>query len=358
MPEPLKNRYTKKLIADLASQIKSNYKNFDSTNFQKNIFNKDWKNKELKDRMAHIAITLHDFLPSNFTKAIKILKPIAKNHSGFEYMFLPAYVEYFGTEDFKTSIKALEHFTPYSSSEFAVRPFIIKYKKKMMLQMESWAQSKNYHVRRLASEGCRPRLPWAMALPDFKKDPKAVLKIIKNLKNDPSEYVRRSVANNLNDISKDHPGVLHDLAPKWLGKSTQTDKLVKHACRSLLKQGDPQILRLFGYAKTNHVKINSFKVQKSVKQGERLQFSFSLSTNKKELGMIRLEYAVYFMKSNGKQARKVFKISEAAISKPTKIVTKHHSFKYISTRKYYTGKHDIAIIVNGKEFDRLEFKLI
>ena len=144
-------------------------------------------------------------------------------------MLFPDYVECYGLEHFDSSISALETFTKYSSAEFAVRPFIMRYEQKMMSQMRKWSRSKNHHLRRLSSEGCRPRLPWSMALPAFKQDPTAILTIISALLSDGSEYVRRSVANNLNDISKDHPEIVIEITRQNLGQSDATDKLLKHA---------------------------------------------------------------------------------------------------------------------------------
>ncbi|EDN66091.1 DNA alkylation repair enzyme [Beggiatoa sp. PS] len=272
-------------------------------------------------------------------------------------MFFPCYVELYGLNEYEDSILALEYFTEFSSSEFAVRPFIKKYNRRMMVQMEKWAESSNHHVRRLASEGCRPRLPWAMALPEFKENPAPVLKILEKLKDDDSEYVRRSVANNLNDISKDNPLILIDVAQKWLGKNPNMDRLVKHACRSLLKQGQPKILELFGFVKPDHISIEAFKIQESVNMGENLEFSFILKTQQGKLGKLRIEYAVDFLKNNGKLSRKLFKISESDYSGSKKVITKHHSFKNISTRKYYTGIHGLAVIVNGKELAKGDFGL-
>jgi len=291
MPKLLKDLYSKKLINSLSCEIKKTYPSFNPTKFSKRIFDKTWKEKELKQRMRHISQTLHEFLPDNYSKAINILKPASKKFSGFEYMFFQDYVELYGMDNFNESMSALECFTKYASSEFAVRPFIVKYPKKMMRQMEKWATSDNYHVRRLASEGCRPRLPWAMALPEFKNDPSAVLKVIEKLKNDDSEYVRRSVANNLNDISKDNPNITLKTAKAWKGKNENTDKLVKHACRTLLKASNQQALRLFGYGNPKNIQLHQFKLTKKVARGGRLEFSFELKTSKKNLGRLRIEYA-------------------------------------------------------------------
>jgi len=358
MPEPLKNLFNEELINSLSNGIKETYAKFDSKSFRKSVFNKEWDDKELKERMKHISITLNKFLPNDYSTAIKILKKTSLRSSGFENMFFSGYVELYGLDEYEISISALKHFTIDSSSEFAVRPFIKKYPDKMMAQMEKWAESENFHVRRLASEGCRPRLPWAMALPEFKKNPNPVLKILKKLKNDESEYVRRSVANNLNDISKDNPQLVVDIATKWLGENRDTDRLVKHACRTLLKQGHPKILDLFGLVKPDHISMEDFRVQKSVNMGEYLEFSFILNTQQRKLGKIRIEYGIDFMKKNGKLSRKLFKISESDYSLQKKEITKRHSFRKISTRKYYPGIHGLAVIVNGHEMVIDKFVLV
>ncbi len=357
MPKLLKDLYNKKLINSLSKELVKVHSTFDETAFSKRVFDKAWRKKELKQRMRHISETLHEFLPDDYSKAINILKPVSGKFSGFEYMFFQDYVEVYGLDDFEVSIPALEHFTKYASSEFAVRSFIVKYPEKMMRQMEKWATSKNYHVRRLASEGCRPRLPWAMALAEFKDNPSPVLKVIEKLKNDESEYVRRSVANNLNDISKDHPAITLKIAKTWKGKNENTDKLVKHACRTLLRASNQQALCLFGYGDSKGIQLNNFKCTKKVTMGKRVEFSFNLTTSKKNLGMLRIEYAIDFVRSKGKTGRKIFKISEGNYSGRSKHVEKNYSFKPISTRRYYPGKHVVSILVNGKEIGTKNFTL-
>jgi 3-methyladenine DNA glycosylase AlkC len=184
-----------------------------------------------------------------------------------ENMIFQDYVEVYGLDDFKTSMQALENFTQGSSSEFAIRAFIVLYEDETMEMMKKWTQSENEHVRRLASEGCRPRLPWAMALENFKTDPTKVLEVLELLKDDTSSYVQKSVANAVNDISKDHPSKVKRLAKVWLKENTQRRWLVKHGCRTLLKQGDKELLSLFGFEKTHHLMLNNFRHTKQVKQG-------------------------------------------------------------------------------------------
>jgi len=357
MPEPLKNLYTPELIKALSEQVKIQYCDFDDSSFTAHVFDDDWESKELKERMKHISESLHHYLPANYLEAIQILIPVSSNFSGFEYMFFPGFVELYGLDEYETSIDALEFFTQYSSSEFAVRPFIIKYGNKMVAQIALWAESENHHVRRLASEGCRPRLPWAMALPDFKQDPSPILPILAKLKNDNSEYVRRSVANNLNDISKDNPHLVIELARTSLGYSLKTDWLIKHACRTLLKQGHTDVMVLFGFPKPEHIEIVEFKLQNIVEMGESLEFSFRLISRQQALGKLRLEYAIDFYKKNGSLSRKVFKISESDVKGNSKTVVKFHSFKAISTRKYYSGNHALSVIANGQELASLGFQV-
>ena len=357
MPDPLKNLYTAELICALCQKISAQCAPFDTVGFTLYVFDEDWPEKELKARMNHISNALYHFLPMPYSQALQILIPVSSQFSGFEYIFFPGFVELYGLGEYAASMEALAHFTQHSSSEFAVRPFIKQYGPRMMQQMEDWAECDNDHVRRLASEGCRPRLPWAMALPEFKADPAPILPILTKLKNDESEYVRRSVANNLNDISKDNPQVVVEIAQQWLGESQRIDWIVKHACRTLLKSGKPEVLELFGFLKPDHITITNFKVQKSVNVGDNLSFSFALKTRQTSLGKARLEYAIDFMKKNGKQSRKVFKISESEITIKEKQVTKSHSFKKISTRKYYPGIHRLGVIVNGCELASVDFML-
>ena len=357
MAEPLKNLYNKKFIGNLVNELDGTCPEFNADEFVKSIFTKDWRNKELKQRMRHITQSLHGFMPQDYPEALKILKRASEKFEGFEPMFFPDYVECYGLDDYEDSISALEWMTRFSSSEFAVRPFIIKYPKKMMRQMESWAKHENHHVRRLASEGCRPRLPWAVSLPKFKEDPTLVLRIIKKLKTDESEYVRRSVANNLNDISKDHPELVADIAEQWLGKTKETDWLVKHGCRTLLKNSHYRTLQLFGFKKPGRIKIEGFRVTPRVKMGKDIKFSFTLKSQQKNMGKLRVEYAIDFVRANNKRNRKIFKISEGVFSGDEKRVNKNHSFRPISTRKYYPGIHGITLFVNGYEFGSKEFTL-
>lgn len=358
MPEALKDRYDEAYLNRLVDELARHSPRFPRKRMLQFVFDGEWEQRELKQRMRHITHALHEFLPEDYGTALTILEQAAPAFGGFEAMFFPDFVEVYGLADWDRSMTALEHFTKYSSSEFAVRPFILQDQQRMVRQLKLWASSPNELVRRLASEGSRPRLPWAMALPAFKKNPAPILPILEQLKADPSEYVRRSVANHLNDISKDHPGVVLELVEQWLPGKPFTRWIMRHGCRTLLKQGDPKTLTLFGYREPKDLRIRNFLLQPStIKMGEQVEFEFELISREPTLGQIRVEYAVEFVRLKGTSTRKVFKISEGVYPEQSRSYRRRHSFKPISTRNYYPGTHRLAIIVNGQEMEQAEFEL-
>jgi len=224
MASLLKDLYSQTFIETLASDISRFYPNFKIQNFTSDIFNNTWEQKELKQRMRHISTTMYQYIKLDYKKTVEVLilcfdfRKISKEKKhenlGLENMIFADMIEVFGLDDFEVSMQAMECFTQYSSSEFAIRQFILKYEDNTMKQMKEWTKSKSEHTRRLASEGCRPRLPWAIALPIYKNNPTKVIEILELLKNDSSKYVQKSVANNLNDISKDNIHTVKKLANK------------------------------------------------------------------------------------------------------------------------------------------------
>jgi 3-methyladenine DNA glycosylase AlkC len=353
----LKDLYSPAFYKNLSDALGDVLLSFNKQSFISQIFTDDFAGKELKTRMRHTSQVMHGFLPDDFKKSVHViqkliirLKKRGNREDGLAFIFLPDYIELYGMDEFETSVAAFEKITQFVSCEFAVRPFLIKYGQKMMDQMKSWSLHENYKVRRLASEGSRPRLPWAMAIPALKKDPSSILPILENLKNDSSEWVRRSVANNINDIAKDHPDFVISLARKWKGISKETDAIIKHGSRTLLKQGHEQILSHYGL-KSKNILISIFHIQSfSVRIGDYLTFSFRVSNEDKKKQTVRLEYGLYYRKSNGQLTRKVFKISEKIYEAGAQAtVHRKQSFKKITTRVFYPGKHQLSIIVNGEE---------
>lgn len=359
MAEPFKNYFNEKLVNDLADAIVGVYQKFDKKKLMKIVFDKEWENRELKERMRHISNSLFTTFDMEFVDSLKIVRQVADEFEGFSSIIFADYVEVYGLNDFDESIEALEQFTKKSSSEFAVRPFIVKYPQKMMKQMYKWSKNSNHHVRRLSSEGCRPRLPWAMALPEFKKDPAPIMPILETLKNDESEYVRKSVANNLNDISKDHPELVLKIAKKWQGKSKETDWVIKHACRTLLKKGNKEALKMFGVSKTIATEVLQLKLEKEkIKLGDSTYFSFDVKLKEETSQKLRLEYKIHYVNASGGISHKIFKISEIELSPgEVKSYKKKLSFKDLTIRKHFPGKHLLVVVVNGVEKKAVNFNL-
>ena len=362
MPDLLKKLLNHELLRKLALDLQSVYTPFQVDEFLKSTMDETWDNLELKDRIYKIAVNLGTFLPEDYKAAISIIDKVVMNYGswldGFGWFF-PIFVELYGQDEINwdVSIAALERYTPYASSEIAIRPFIIKHEERMMDQMYAWSKHENELVRRLACEGCRPALPWAPALINFKRDPTPILPILEQLKTDPSLWVQKSVANNLNDISKTHPDLVVKLAKEWYGKNEYTNWIVKHGCRTLLKKGNPDVLAIFGQHDVPSFDVNDFTLGAiSISLGGDIIFSFTISS--KEMTKARLEYGIDYVKSNGKRNRKIFKISEISLKEnEKKTYMRKHSFADVSTRKHYPGIHSIALIVNGAEQGKLDFKL-
>ena len=276
----IKDIYSPAFYEKLADSLDLVIPGFNKLQFIQNIFTADFEAMEWKQRMKHTTQVLHQFLPADYPQTVRLFEKIINQlrldfgEDKLEFMFFPDYIETYGLHDFENSVKALAFVTQFVSCEFAVRPFILQYGERMLAQMTAWSLHENYKVRRLASEGTRPRLPWAMAIPELKRNPTPILPLLENLKNDPSAWVRRSVANNLNDIAKDHPEVLLAIATKWKNSSPETNAIIKHGCRTLLKQGHPEILNYFGL-NSNYIELTDFKIlTPEVKVGDNLEFSF------------------------------------------------------------------------------------
>lgn len=349
--ELFKDKYTHALIDRTGEWLHQFYPKLDRQQFRELVFAEGWGELEFKGRIRRITSALTEVLPDNYEEALHVIEQAAPQMRGVEYLFVPDFIEVNGLapENYELSMKYLTLFTPYSSSEFAVRPFIERYPIETMKRMMEWTGSPNEHIRRLASEGSRPRLPWGSKLRGFITDPTPVLPILHELKQDESLYVRKSVANHLNDISKDHPELVLDLASSWYGQHEHTDWIVRHASRSLLKKGHPKALSLFGYVEQGATHIEHLQLARdTVAIGEDLHFSFDVVNESGQSQMLRIEYEIGYMKANGKQAPKRFKCSDKTFpTGRTKVATKQ-SFKVITTRKHYAGLHTLTIVVNGQ----------
>jgi 3-methyladenine DNA glycosylase AlkC len=365
-PFLLKNIFSKTFVERVANEVFSVHPTFNRTAFLTLVFDENWGSLELKQRMRHLSTCLKKSLPPKFSDAVSILvktaeKMLARDGEGMtlEWMIFPDFVEAFGVDDFENSMPALEILTRLASAEFAVRPFLLKYPTRIHDQMLVWSRHESSAVRRLASEGFRPRLPWGMGVPSLKKDPSPTLPILEILKNDTAETVRRSVANHLNDISKDHIDLALSLAERWKGQNADLDWVVRHALRGLLKKGNPVALRLFGFESgQSSATVFDLKCSPNLCIGERLFFSFNIKNTSDAAVNLRLEYAINYQTLSGKIARKVFKISELSLAS-TQVLSfeKSQRFQDFTTRKHFAGPHRIDILTNGIVATGLDFEL-
>lgn len=354
--EPLKYMYDRRFATHFAGIAREVLPSFRDKEFVTAVMAAGWDDLELKQRVDRLSSALHQVLSGDFREDIPVVVTFANavmdrtgRQNTFEYIFLPGFVALFGVDHPEESLQAMEVLTRLSSCEFAIRPFLMRYPDRTIAEMMKWTEHDHPSVRRLASEGCRPRLPWGVALPQFKKDPSKILPILERLKDDPSEFVRRSVANNLNDIAKDNPDIVLSIAGRWKGSSIQVDRLIRHACRNLLKKADPAALSLFGLTTTPGCSVGELKLRgQNIRIGDTLHFSFQLNTNQDHSGPLRLEYVITYAKANNKFSDKVFQIAEGVFS-PGQVVTynRKQSFADMTTRKHYAGEHRIAVTVNG-----------
>lgn len=364
MAEALKDIYNNEFISSLGDKLHAVYKNFDKEKFIHTVIDDTWDELKLKARMRRISETLGLCLPERYEDALDVLFAIDEFCIGFPYLFFPDFVAVYGQadENFELSMKAIERFTIKSSSEFAVRPFIMRDPERMMHQMLVWSKSSNEHVRRLSSEGCRPRLPWGEAFPMFKRDPSLVLHVLEQLKEDSSLYVRKSVANNLNDISKDNPLILLEIIRLWKGVNPNTDWILRHASRTLIRKANPEALQLFGYSETiggSLIQDASLSVDNSsLNIGDSSNLNYSICIREGEPVHIRIEYGIDFVKARGNTSRKLFFLSDKTVPGGQKITgTRIHRWIDLTTRKHYQGEHRIVLLVNGYEVANTMIKL-
>lgn len=350
MAELLKDVYKQAYFDAYIQKFKAAYPAFDDTIFLKLVYQNDWKALSIKARMQRINESLHQTLDLPFPQVAEILKKAAPVGNGLADMVFPDYVGTYGLDHPEIALDTLEYLTEFSSSEFAIRPFILKYESISMQRMLAWAQHENHHIRRLASEGCRWRLPWAMSLPKFKADPSHTLPILEILKADETKYVQKSVANHLNDISHNFPDLVLDTIERWQkDNNPYTNWIVKHAARTMLKAGNTRAMRLFGFGDPAAIEIIDLAVaKKEIAIGDHLHFSFVLKNNA-AASLLRVEYAIDYVKKSGKTSRKVFSITENTYPSGTTNFQRKQSFKNMTTRKHYAGTHHLTILINGVE---------
>lgn len=374
MPEPFKNLLGKQVISAMAGHFAKAWPEFDGTAFV-SAATKNLDALGLKERSTRIVEALAVCLPGDFEKAAEImlasLAPAEYRDAGtavadgggiagWAVVPMTHYVGLYGLDHFDLSMALLKEMIKRESSEFGIRFFLLENSERTLSVLMSWTDDPNRHVRRLISEGTRPRLPWAMRLSAFIDDPAPIIPLLEALKDDKEEFVRRSVANNLNDIAKDHADLVARIAGDWLkGASQDRKKLIRHACRTLIKQGHRGALGALGYGPpaVDLERLNILTPR--VIFGGALEFDLALASTSDEAQAMIIDYAIHHRKANGSTSPKVFKWKTTTLEPRATLVAKRkHAIRKITTRVYYPGTHRLEILVNGVSLGSQEFQLV
>ena len=369
MAEPLRNQFGTDIPEKIAGMISDVFPAFDSVSFIGESLD-EYEALGLTQRGWKMARTLRQHLPDDYEASLEILVaslgPKLDRTEGLgmqPFLYLPYvfYVAEYGLDHFEASMLAQYELTQRFTTEFSIRPFLERYTEATLARLETWSGDPNVHVRRLVSEGTRPRLPWAPRLRIFQKDPAPVIALLELLKDDPEIYVRRSVANNLNDIGKDHPRILEETARRWM-KDASPERLwlVRHALRSAVKRGEPGALAVLGFGEHANVSIRKVSIKpKEVPIGGLVSFAFEITSNESKEQRVLVDLQVHFVKANGKTSPKVFKLKivELVPQEAVKIQQKI-SVANMTTRKHYPGLHKVEVVVNGSARSLGEFIVV
>src|ERR671915_514619 len=327
MAEPLKNSYGPDVPRRIGAMIAAVDPAFPVGAFLAEALD-GYEALELTPRARHIAHALARRLPQDYERAIEILvaslgpKLDSPELTGMDvFVYLPHvfFVAERGGDHFEASMRAQYELTQRFTAEFSIRVFLERYPEATLARLREWARDPSVHVRRLVSEGTRPRLPWAPRLRSFQEDPRPVLELLELLKDDPELYVRRSVANNLNDIGKDNPAALVETCRRWLdGASAERGWLVRHALRSAVKRGDPEALALLGYGEDAAVAVRDVRAEPAVAPiGGSVTFSVELANESAAAQRLLVDLRVHFVKANGRTSPKVLKLKELELEPGT-----------------------------------------
>lgn len=353
----LKEIFDRSRIRKFANDTKAVWSGFDDERFFA-LATENLDDLGIMQRMRRVAEAFAATLPDDYAQALSILADLAPMiEHGFASITLCEFVVIRGKSDFERSMQALNLFTRYGSAEFAIRHFL-KADPQLMV-MREWSADENEHVRRLASEGCRPRLPWSFQFREAVADPSLTMPILEALRADPSLYVRKSVANHLNDISKDHPDWLVTQLSTWPRGDERTEWIIKQALRTLVKNGHEGALALVGVTGQAEAKIDAFSVAPaSLKLGDRVSISAAIISTAAERQKIVADYAIHYVKKNGTPSRKVFKLKtftlEPNASQPLSI---SQAIRDFTTRTHNAGFHKVELLLNGQSVAEGGFEL-
>ena len=368
MAEPLVAQYGPDIPVHIANTFTQVYRNFDSQAFISDCL-KGYETLNLMQRGSHIANALHKHLPTDYAKAIRIvldsLQAKRERNTGSlaSFFYLPhtCFVARYGLDHFDLSMQAQYELTQRFTAEFSIRPYLKHHQEKTLALLKAWTQDDSEHVRRLVSEGTRPRLPWAPRLPQFQKDPQAVLELLELLKDDVSPYVRRSVANNLNDIGKDHPALLVDVARNWLrDASPQRDQLIRHALRSAIKRADAAAFHAIGYGEKPKVEVRLVQLTPDPAViGGSVALTLSIGSTDGKVQKLLVDLEIGYVKANGECRPKVFKFRMLELAPGETIsLSRKISLAQMTTRTHYAGRHTLGLVINGQAYPLGAFNVV
>lgn len=367
--EPLKNFYSIENAMRLAEALHRAWPRFPKAKFLLGLEN-ELEPLELKERMNLLSIRVAQFLPAEYsTKVDIILGALAHNENdrvglrGFILWPLSTLISQEGLDDFDLSMKALKEITKLFTAEFDVRPFLEREPDRCLRLFQKWTQDQNHHVRRLVSEGTRPRLPWGSRLMEWQNNPELSRPLLEALRKDESLYVRKSVANHLNDHSKAHPEWTLELLEKWAKQDPHHDGvlwIIRHALRSLIKAGDSRALRLLGVRPQKHLRSQLLSLSpKRLRFGQSLEFEIEVHNRSKVPCEVLLDYVIHYQKADGRLSPKVFKGRRRTLAPGEKWVYQgKHAFRPQTTRTYFAGLHELSWQVNGQASKKFPFQLV
>ncbi|MBC7841504.1 MAG: DNA alkylation repair protein [Gemmatimonadaceae bacterium] len=355
MATPLKDQFGRAVIQRLSLEIAAACASFDRRAFERDAI-RGFDALELLDRGRHLGGVLQRHLPERFGDAVDVLLrtlPVSRESAGgmSSFFYLPhtEFVRAHGLPHFADSMRALHALTQVFTGEFAMRPFLAEHTETTLAQLEHWVTDPSEHVRRLVSESTRPRLPWAPRLRAFQKDPTPVLRLLTRLRDDTSLYVRRSVANNLNDIGKDHPALLVATAAEWMiDASPERRWIIQHALRSSVKKGDAAALAVLGFAGASRLAVvESSFVPARPRMGTKVIATVTIRNPSRSVQRAVVDLRVHFVKANG-VGIKVFKLASVEVAPRATIeLRKTISLEDLTTRRHYPGEHNVDVQING-----------
>jgi 3-methyladenine DNA glycosylase AlkC len=367
----LKAFFSPELVRRLAGDVKRVHPGFADRAFVRQAC-AGLEELELVARGRHIAQALAAHLPAAYPEAIAILlRSLGPPHATDElkgagmapFFYFPhlVIVAERGLDHFDLSMRAQHELTRRFSAEFSIRAFLDKDPERTMAVLEAWTADPDAHVRRLASEGTRLRLPWGRRVAWLDAHPERVVALLERLKDDPSSMVRRSVANSLNDIGKAHAALLVRTCEAWLaGAGGERRALVEHALRSAVKRGDPGALRLLGFGRAARVAVEDVRFTPArVEIGGRVEMGFRLRNRRPQAQELLVDVAVHFVKARGSAAPKVFKVACCRLpprgAAPLKV---SFSLAVHTTRVPRPGTHVVDVLVNGHPHRAGSFEVV